>query len=59
MGNSTLKTFDIVVLVLGYTLFWIFLIWTLMGIVAILFWYSLFFPKKKKSYLKKKETNKK
>nr|WP_308779190.1 hypothetical protein [Leptospira kirschneri] len=37
MGNSTLKTFDIVVLVLGYTLFWIFLIWTLMGIVAILF----------------------
>ncbi|EKQ85868.1 hypothetical protein [Leptospira kirschneri] len=54
-----MKTFDIVVLVLGYTLFWIFLIWTLMGIVAILFWYSLFFPKKKKSYLKKKETNKK
>ncbi|MFQ3863480.1 hypothetical protein ACLK29_00225 [Leptospira kirschneri] len=52
-----MKTFDIVVLVLGYTLFWTFLIWTLMGIVAILFWYSLFFPKKKKSSLKKKETN--
>ncbi|EMJ93597.1 MULTISPECIES: hypothetical protein [Leptospira] len=48
-----MKTFDIVVLVLGYTLFWTLLIWTLMGIVAILFWYSLFFPKKKK------ETNKK
>ncbi|EMN07824.1 hypothetical protein LEP1GSC053_3353 [Leptospira interrogans serovar Muenchen str. Brem 129] len=43
-----MKIFDIVVLVLGYTLFW-----TLMGIVAVLFWYSLFLPKKKKFFQRK------
>ncbi|EMO92732.1 hypothetical protein [Leptospira interrogans] len=48
-----MKIFDIVVLVLGYTLFWTFLIWTLMGIVAVFFWYSLFLPKKKKFFQRK------
>ncbi|EMP09320.1 hypothetical protein LEP1GSC124_3009 [Leptospira interrogans serovar Pyrogenes str. 200701872] len=42
-----MKIFDIVVLVLGYTLFWTFLIWTLMGIVAVLFGILCFFLKRK------------
>ncbi|EMO52760.1 hypothetical protein [Leptospira noguchii] len=47
-----MKTFDIIVLILGYTLFWTFLIWILMGIVAALFWYSLFLPKRRNFFQK-------
>ncbi|WP_167882954.1 hypothetical protein [Leptospira barantonii] len=36
-----MKTFDTIVLVFGYTIFWTFLIWFLIGIGAACLWYSL------------------
>ncbi|EQA63588.1 hypothetical protein LEP1GSC062_2428 [Leptospira alexanderi serovar Manhao 3 str. L 60] len=45
-----MKTFDIIVLVFGYTFFWTLLIWFLIGILIGLFWYSLqFFEKRNKT----------
>ncbi|WP_167882619.1 hypothetical protein [Leptospira kmetyi] len=41
MGSGSLKTFDIILLIFGYTLFWTFLIWFLMGIGAACLWYCL------------------
>ncbi|EMJ98063.1 hypothetical protein LEP1GSC193_2632 [Leptospira alstonii serovar Pingchang str. 80-412] len=53
-----MKTFDVFVLVFGYTFFWTFLFWSFIAAAAAAFWLSLMFFRNKNKSLNKNEADK-